>query len=263
MTDYQKVMARKAEVKHRAENANHMYGYCRIIGCGKPARAGTNDGLDEKYCRAHYEHLQRHGSMIKGSYVAKDVNPYRHAVLEWLLANAENMWVADALGRVKGLYQRSGRHIEAFRLRGLSPSDRAKAAWARLRHHEIDPWLVISSWVAIELVVRDDPQPVLTNEFKHVQAAKIVHRMASGTHKKWETASFSRSATRTTELHVYPRPRGRVLRQMGKQLEQTCELLVDHCLNDISAFVQKRFEEAGRPSRPWPKGWSARKRTGG
>ncbi|MBN8195319.1 hypothetical protein [Thalassospira povalilytica] len=260
MNDYQRFIRRQSEIKQRAKTPNHMYGYCRIIGCGKPARAGTNDGLDKKYCRSHYEHFQRHGSVVKGSYTARDVNPYRHAALEWLLANTDDVWVTDAIGRVRGLYQRSGRNIEAFRLRGLSPSDRAKAAWARLRHHGIDPLLVIASWVAIELVVKDDPQPVLTSEFKQVQGAKLIHKMASGTHKKWDIQNSTSAMTRTTELHVYPRPRGRVLRHIGRQLAETSELLVDHRIGDISTFVQKRFNEQGRPSRPWPKGWSARRR---
>ena len=30
-----------------------MYKYCRIVGCGKTARAGTSDGLDTRFCRLH------------------------------------------------------------------------------------------------------------------------------------------------------------------------------------------------------------------
>lgn len=63
---------------------NHMYGYCRVIHCGKPARAGTTDGLDERYCRAHADHDQRHGSPLKGSYTARELNPYRRAALAWM-----------------------------------------------------------------------------------------------------------------------------------------------------------------------------------
>ena len=64
------------------------------------------------------------------------------------------------------------------------------------------------------------PRP--KSEFKRVQAAKLVHEMASGTHKRWGEGPGA------TELHVYPRSRGRVLRHVGKDIESAVELLVDH-----------------------------------
>lgn len=79
----------------------------------------------------------------------------------------------------------AGPHIEAFRLRGLSPQDRAKTHWARMRKADIDLFQVIVAWLAVEMIIADDPQSVTTRGFRRVQAAKIVHRMASGTHKRW------------------------------------------------------------------------------
>jgi hypothetical protein len=74
-----------------------------------------------------------------------------------------------------------------------------------------------------------------------VQAAKLVHRMASGTHKRWEQPAYDdgagRSRTRTVELHVYPRSRGRVLRHIGQDLEQTTELLVQRKLSAVGTIV--------------------------
>ena len=267
MTDHERRRRRRAEVKTRAERPNHMYGYCRVIGCGKPACAGTSDGLDEKYCRSHAEHRQRHGSVFKGSYTAAQLNPYRRAALEWLLAHEEDRWVSNALQRVHGLYRSAGPHVEAFRLRGLPPADRAKAAWARLRHHEVDPRLVVAAWLAVEMIVADDPQPVQTNEFKRVQAAKLIHRMASGTHKRWQREvpdprwSGERTKLVTQEMHSYPRPRGRVLRHIGDDLEQAVELLVDRHLEQVRAFTRERLTAGSRGGRPWPKGWSARQRS--
>jgi hypothetical protein len=186
MDDWSRRQRRKAEVKARASKQDSMYRYCRIPGCGVSARAGTSDGLDMRYCRAHAENLQRHGSLHKTSYTAKVLNPYRMAAFAWLQTNQQNFWVSNAVERTKTLYRLAGEHEESFRLRGKTPVDRAKIHWARLRKAEIDPFLVIAAWLAVEMVLEDDPQPVSTSEFKRVQAAKIVHRMASGTHRRWE-----------------------------------------------------------------------------
>lgn len=116
---------------------------------------------------------------------------------------------------------------------------RAKALWARLRKAEIDPRRVVAAWLAVEMIVADDPQPVSTAEFKRVQAAKIVHRMASGTHKRWEREqpdpswSGLRTITVVEEKHWYPRSRGRVLRHVGTDVEQAVELLAQHHLEEI------------------------------
>ena len=163
-----------------------MFSRCRVVGCSRPARAGTQDGLDTRFCRSHADHYSRHGSPYKRSYTAKELAP----------------------------------HVEAFRLRGLSPDARAQAAWARLRKAQIDPAAVVAAWIAVELAIAADPQPETKLEFKQVQAAKLVHKMASGTHKRWEAGVGG-----VQEMHVYPRSRGRVLRHIGSQAQRAVELL--------------------------------------
>jgi hypothetical protein len=248
MTKIEMRSRRRQEVKARAKQPDHMYSYCRAVGCGKPARAGTSDGLDTRYCRSHAEHFQRHGSPFKRSYTGKELAPYRRAALAWLKANAEQLIVRNAIDRVTGLYRGAGPHIEAFRLRGLPPADRAKAHWARMRKAEVDPIQVVSAWLSVELIIADDPQPLSTNEFRHVQAAKIVHRMASGTHKRWEREvpdpawAGRRSKVVVDEKHWYPRSRGRVLRHIGEDLERAVELLSQHHLGDIAEFKRRGGE---------------------
>lgn len=234
MTNPETARRRKQEVKARAAEANHMFSYCRVMGCAKPVRAGTDDGLDTRFCRSHAEHYQRHGSPFKRSYSGKEIAPYRRAALKWLTRNANQFWVKNAIDRVRCLYQSAGPHIEAFRLRGLSPQGRAKAHWARMRKAEVDPAQVVAAWLAVEMIIADDPQPVTTPEFRRVQAAKIIHRMASGTHKRWEREapdpnwSGLKSKTVVEEKHWYPRSRGRVLRHIGEDTEKAVELLVQH-----------------------------------
>lgn len=243
-----------------------MYSYCRVIGCHRPARAGTADGLDMRYCRAHADHHQRHGSALKGSYPANFLNPYRRSALDWLLAHGDLPWVKDAVGRVESLYRQAGGHVEAFRLAGLMPRERGWALWARLRHHGVDPRLPIAAWLAVELAIADDLQPVSTLEFKRVQAAKVVHRMASGTHKSWERERPHPLHTslppmvKVEKKSWYPKSRGRVLRHIGKDLEGAVELLVDHHLEEIRAFKLELDARGLKPTRPYPKGTVARAR---
>jgi len=266
MSDWNKRQRRSAEVKSRAGESNHMYGYCRVIGCNKPARAGTSDGLDMRFCRSHADHCQRHGSPYKGSCAAKELNPYRRAALQWLIDHEDDTWVINTIQRVEGMYRRAGQHVEAFRLRGLSPKERAKAAWARLREHEVDPRLVVAAWLGLEMAVKDDPQPEFKKEFIQVQAAKIIYRMASGTHKQWEREvpdpawSGQRNKKVTQAMHVYPRSRGRVLRHMGEALEAAVELLVDHHIENIHTFKNERDLIGRYDDRPWPKSWVSRRR---
>lgn len=197
-----------------------MFSRCRVVGCSRPARAGTQDGLDTRFCRSHADHYSRHGSPYKRSYTAKELAPHRKAAKAWLEANRDDKWVRNAIDRVQTLYATAGPHVEAFRLRGLSPEARAQAAWARLRKATIDPAAVVAVWLTVELVIAADPQPETKLEFKQVQAAKLVHKMASGTHKRWEAGPRG-----LQEMHVYPRSRGRVLRHMGVDIEKAVEHL--------------------------------------
>ena len=64
---------------------------------------------------------QRHGSPTKRSYPAKVLNPYRRAALDWITQYEDAPSVKIAVEKVKGLYQRAGSHVEAFRLRGCTP----------------------------------------------------------------------------------------------------------------------------------------------
>lgn len=112
--------------------------------------------------------------------------------------------------------------MEAFRLSGLKPEQRALAAWARLREAGVDSVKPLAAWLSIEAAIAADIQPERKREYKLVQAAKLVHRMASGTHKQWERTSPN-GQVKVVEMHRYPHSRGRVLRHLGEQLEQAAK----------------------------------------
>ncbi|BEQ13276.1 hypothetical protein FAK_03420 [Desulfoferula mesophila] len=122
----------------------------------------------------------------------------------------------------------------------------------------------MAAWLAVEMVLRDDPQAELKPEYKRVQAAKIVHRMASGTHKRWEREKphplhHGLPPIKEVEEKLwYPKSRGRVLRHIGGDLEEAVELLVDHRLEEIREFKKQRNEKGAYASSPYPKGIVAR-----
>jgi len=107
----------------------------------------------------------------------------------------------------------------------MSPGNRAKAAWAQLRKREVDPLEVLAAWLAVDLRLRDDLQPDSHQEYRYVQVAKLIHRMAGGAHKRWEREQANGKAE-VTELHKYPVSRGRVLRVIGSQLAGACDGLI-------------------------------------
>lgn len=250
---------RKREVAARAATPDPTSTYCRVVGCKNPTRAAAGKGLNRRFCRAHEDHHQRHGSPYRGSYGADWLNPYRRAAFDWLTENAENTWVKNAIAGVQGLYQKAGPAVEAFRLRGLKPEERARAAWARLRKAEIDPRLPLAAWIAIEMIVRDDPQAVTTPEYKRVQGAKIIHRIVSGTHKRWQQQRPDGKIA-VIELHKFPLSRGRVLCHIGEDLEHVAEVIVEKYLEDVSRFKKRREKDGKLSKRAHPETISLPKR---
>ncbi len=122
--------------------------------------------------------------------------------------------------------------MEAFRLRGLSPKERAQAAWARLREAKVGPRRPLEAWLAVELIIEADSQADRKVEFKRVQAAKLVHRLASGAHKTWERQRPDGRIV-VQELHKFPHSRGQVLRHLGGQVEGAAFLLVTSCISEL------------------------------
>jgi len=108
-----------------------------------------------------------------------------------------------------------------FSLTGLEPEDRAMAAWARIREAQADPLVVLAAWLAVQACHDDDPQPEHSKEYRQVQAGKLLHRMAGGAHKSWG----GYDGVPKVELHKYPASRGRVLRHLGRHLEQAASSL--------------------------------------
>ena len=85
------------------------------------------------------------------------------------------------------------------------------------------PEKVVAAWLTVQRTITNDPEADTKPEFARVQAAKLIHRLASGTRKTWEQRDANDRLVRIDRLEVYPRSRGRVLREIGKDVEAACE----------------------------------------
>lgn len=196
-------------------SATTGYPSCVVLDCGKPTMAKAGTGLNRNYCRAHVEHFRRHGSYSKPSYTAAQLAPHRAAALAWLRANADLPLVASARDRVQTRMWAVGAPESAFRLRGMTPEARSRNVWAILRARQVQADQILAVWLAVCMAHEADPQPERKLEYRHVQAAKVLHRLAGGAHRRWEHQGED-GATAATELHKYPASKGNVLRYTGE-----------------------------------------------
>lgn len=210
---------RLAALRTRITSPQDAYERCRVYPCANHTTADRGEGLNRLYCRQHIEHYRRHGSYVKGSYRVSELRAYRQKALEWLKERESSPEVRLA---IRGLYASAGAPVEAFRLTGKPPAERARVVWAQLRSREVEPRNVLAAWLAVVMRLRDDPQPDRHEEYRRVQAAKLLHRMAGGTHKRWERTRAD-GTVEVTELHKHPVSRGRVLRVLGDALAIACE----------------------------------------
>jgi len=208
---------RKWDLRRRIAGPQDAYDRCRAIGCSQPTTAIRKQGLNGLYCRRHVEAYRRHGSYFKRSYGAGSLRPYRLRAAAWIEQHRDEPATAEALREVSKLYRKAGPHVEAFRLAGKPPAERASALWASLRERHVDPVDVVACSLAIVLRMKDDPQPDRNDEFREVQVAKLLHRLAGGSHKRWENERPDGRVS-LTELHKHPNSRGRVLRVVGRQV---------------------------------------------
>lgn len=202
--------------------------------------AGT--GLAAFHCRRHVEHKARHGSHWHGSYSAAELRPYLAAATSYVRPRAESdRFIKAALEAIAVLLEEAGPTEIVTRLRGMSAKRRAKVALARLRVASIKPERFVAIVLAITALIEEDPGSHRTKEFRTVQIAKSLHRLASGYHRVWELPDERGRLRKVAELHAFPRSSGPVLRLIGKAVEQTCDWVVEKHLSAVLALKVKRY----------------------
>lgn len=190
---------------------------CTLPGCARPNQRSAGTGYSARYCKHHVEFHRRHGSYWHRSFTASDLAPFRQSVRRWLRLTPEDARVGKAILAIDELLETSGRFENAYSIRGLPPQERARIALARLRKAEIDPTTILERSIAVVLCFDARGMDERQREFRQVQIAKSVHRLASGTHKT--TSGFPLPSK-------YPRSEGQVLRHMGRRFDDIAHFAI-------------------------------------
>jgi hypothetical protein len=233
---------------------------CWVPDCRKPSGASTV-GMVGRFCKQHLSQHLRHGSPLRVSYAASETNPYRRVALAFLEANPEDTFVKQALINVTDRYRSAGPEIEPRNMRGTTPDMKANALWARLRTNGVPATYVLAAIAGVHLAFEADPQRPSGKwgtEFRSVQIAKVLLRMAGGEVKRWaRLEQVVDPITQRTErpppqeLRVFPYSTGRVLRIIGEEVEKIGEVLFWHleAMQELAAStpVTKALRKT-----PWP-----------
>ncbi|WP_247382839.1 MULTISPECIES: hypothetical protein [unclassified Bradyrhizobium] len=203
----------------------------------------VREGLAPHHCRRHVEHRARHGSYWRSTFTASELRPYITAATAYVgLRAANDKFIAAAIADMGQTLEGAGPVEIATRLKGMSATKRAKIGLARLRVEGVPPQRIVSIVLAVSTLIKADSTAPQTKEFRRVQIAKSCHRLASGTHRVWIIEDHQ-GRKRRTEMHAFPKSTGRVLREMGRMLEQLCEWVIEKHV----AGVQAHRERYGRP----------------
>ena len=207
---------------------------CCVTFCGRPTEAGAGKGLSLTHCRYHLQRRSRFGSFWKGNLPAATLRPYQQAAARFIAAHQADAWVSAAMKGLDATMVGAGpkRHPSDTSSRFVSPRDKARAALARLREAEIPAERLLVAYLAVAAAIAEDPikpggEP---GEYRRVQAAKAVFRLASGYHSVYGPGPRQR-------FDRYPRSAGRVLRELGAMLEEVCEHVRDEHLPAIIAMA--------------------------
>lgn len=221
---------------------------CAVLGCSRQVEVSEGTGLARHHCRYHVQHKSRHGSHWHPTYKASELRPYVRSAELWIEEHRQAPVYQAAYWQLEHLVAGAGRVEPATSLRGQSAEHRARIAFARLRVADIPTGRIIAIYLGVAALIEDDFGSHRTREFRIVQAAKAVHRLASGTHCNWDVWSPLTGGTRKAELHAYPRSSGHVLRKIGEALEKACDELAGATVPEVIAMRTERF--GPHPSHP-------------
>lgn len=216
--------------------------FCTVPGCGRPTMAAANKGLASTLCKRHVALRARHGSAFAGTLKASDLRPPLADAMRTIRlnmkVNADE--IAPTLQRLQAVLQGAGPVERAANIKRRTAAHRARIAFARIREAGVPPKRLLSIHMAVAACIEDDPTAPRDREYRIVQVAKAVHRLASGTHGQWEwseqpAATITRLVggvrivehrpavpARKYSTHDYPRSSGRVLRFIGSAIDECC-----------------------------------------
>lgn len=223
-----------------AARQSEAFPHCAVPGCGRPTSLAAGKGLGDTLCRFHIDQRARHGSTWRGSYPATELRPYLQTALRFLQDRRRDPRVDVVTAALQGLLDGAGRAEAAMHIKRRPARDRARIAFARLREAGVTGERLLANHMAMNALIADDVGSHRVREFRIVQVAKALHRLASGTHKRWDFP-LSDGTTAPIAMHVYPKSSGLVLRAMGEEIEALCGELTAKNLAAIRALKAERY----------------------
>lgn len=212
---------------------------CLLFSCSAEVGKDSHQ-RGSLFCRYHLQHKARHGSHWHPTYRAADLKPYLTAAPDWLKVHRMNDAAFFAVRAVDELLVTSGRAEPAMNLRRVSASRRARIAFARLRQAGVTAERLAAIHLAVSALIADDLGSHRTREFRIVQVAKAAHRLASGTHRRWDAFDVQ-GRPMPIELHAYPRSSGLVLRKIGEAIAKACRLIPESAVTEVIMAKVERF----------------------
>jgi hypothetical protein len=197
-------------------------------------------GHAENHCRYHVQFKARHGSHWHPTFKAVDLKPYLTVSAEWIDERREELPVTYPLKGLRGLLDGSGRPEPAQDIKRLPAASKARVAFARLREAGIEPQRLLTVHMAVGALIEDDNGSHRVEEFRLVQTAKALHRLASGNHGRYEWP-MADGTIRQIQTHNYPRSSGIVLRVIGKEIDEICGGVVERALIEVIAAREAKF----------------------
>ena len=197
-------------------------------------------GHAEFHCRYHVQFKARHGSHWHPTYKAADLKPYLTVAAEWIDEHREELRVAYSLKGLRGLLEGSGQAEPAQDIKRLPAASKARVAFARLREAGIEPERLLAIHMAVGALIEDDNGSHRVDEFRLVQTAKAIHRLASGTHRHWDFPMRD-GTTRPLHFHAYPRSSGIVLRVIGREIDEICGGVAEAAVQEVIAARLAKF----------------------
>ncbi|PWV99852.1 hypothetical protein DFR52_10349 [Hoeflea marina] len=230
---------------------------CSIPGCGRPTMRSTGKGLADFHCKYHVQFKSRHGSHWHPTYRAADLKPYVTAASDFLRLQRGSPAIRSAIRDLNYMLAFAGQVDPAMNLGRQSAAYRSRVAFARLREAEVNGERLLAIYLGVSALIEDDWGSHRDEEFRMVQAAKAAHRLASGTHRRWDTFRANGTPYQTS-LHVYPKSTGLVLRKVGQALKKACEAVTSEAVPRIIEAKTARFGPHCSHLPGWQQAWTAR-----
>ena len=180
----EKLKAQAAEVS----GAGDALRRCARPFCGRLSMVAAGVGFDMNLCEYHREKVARHGHPEVPSIQGTELRPYLVTAKSRIKAELSLRQYPPPIRphRDQCPYADCGQSPRADEIKHWSAEQKATAAFARLREAEVGAERILAAHMGIVAILADDTWAPREVDYKLTQTGKAVHRLASGTHRRYQ-----------------------------------------------------------------------------